>query len=64
MSDREPSRYSPISVIKEIDFIITFDHNLSKGKIKNRKTLAVERFFVVEMRRIELLQNCSPVNKM
>ena len=49
---------------KKDSFIITFDQNLTKRKTKNRKTLVVERFLMVEMRRIELLAICSPVNKM
>lgn len=43
--------------------IITFAQDLTKRKIKTALSLVVERFLVVEMRRIELLRVCSPVNK-
>ena len=39
-------------------------HFVTIGKTKTAKLHTVERFFLVEMRRIELLYICSPVYKM
>ena len=49
---------------KKDNLIITFDQDLTKRKIKTALSLVVERFSLVEMRRIELLEICPPVDKM